>query len=236
MRALRASLVIALAAAIVLAAPARGSDTINLNTGEVTEISTFTASGGNTDKGLVQINAGGDYSVNLPTRTMRAWATATLSGKSETAAFMSTKFSVARGTRNQASGQVRIELTGINYSGTLSALGASTALYKLTMKVSQTPPVSGNPEEEITISQGSATALSTKSFNRSNGTSHVDMTVLAGKTYEVRIDLIVGAAGANLVSNAIADFNNDNKKVSVGAVRLTVLNATLPVSGPGRPK
>jgi hypothetical protein len=219
------------------------ASTIGLNTGEAMEIFAFTSSGGNVDRGLVHVNAGGGHSADLGSRKMKAWASAALSGQSRATAFMSTEFNVARGLANQTGGTLRIELTGINVRGNLSAAGISTALYELKLSVSKTPAVPGNPSEEVVIARNSATGLREKRIAISNAAGHVDITVVAGYTYTVRVELLTAATGSGLASTAISDFGghphldtDDTRKVTVGAIQVRVLQATVPRTGPGRYK
>jgi hypothetical protein len=146
------------------------------------------------------------------------------------------QFTVARGDASQISGKARVTIYGGHYKGNLEcSLGISEAKVSLHMNVSD----QYGTDEGTSILFDHVNASGSKRFDKDFEKS-IELTVLAGRTYNVDLGLETEANGADVATNT-ADFYSEritagtvNYGVKYQGIKVTILESTPGASGPGK--
>lgn len=189
--------------------------------------------------GFVIRQPNGSYS-NKSTKTLRA-ASAVGIGKVKYWAKQSSQFTVARGDSSQIYGKVRVTIYGGHYKGELMGMpGASSANVSLHMNVSD----QYGTDEGASILLDKVAGYGHKKYDKDFEKS-IDLTVLAGRTYNVNLELETEVSGVNVSFLMVSDFFSEtimgdngpdtvNHGVKYQGIKITILESTPGASGPGK--
>ena len=181
--------------------------------------------------------------VNKSENTLKAAATVAI-GKIKYWAKLNTQFTVARGDSNQISGKARVTVYGGHYKGCLQSMpGPSSANVSLHMNVADQQK---DTDEGASILLDKVDGYGDKRFDKDFEKS-IELTVLAGRTYNVDLELKTEVSGVNVSAFIMADFYSERKQMGVEAnwetlnygvkyqgIKVTIIESVPPASGPGR--
>lgn len=210
------------------------SGTIKINKNEVLQLTQAdTASKGGGPAVLPQqVSPGsGASSADTTQRTLKAIAKSGYLSKTTYWAKLTTRFTVDRGNRSEIYGRVRVQIENGKIKGYLSAAGTNEARVFITMNVADLQKHTDEGKAILIDSKIAGNKTIDKTFINA-----IEITVIAGRTYEVDLYLEAYAVGTNLLAGSTSDFMSGNGKVSFDAVKVTMIEAIPLVTGPARYK
>ena len=185
--------------------------------------------------------------VDKSTNTLKAAATVAI-GRIKYWAKLSTQFTVARGDNSEIYGKARVTVYSGHYKGGLATgFGLSGANVSLHMNVAD---LQKDTDEGTYILLDQVVGIGVKKFDK-NFENSIELTVIAGRTYNVDLELETEASGADLSAMIQSDFYSDKietvkqgtnqpitETVSYGVkyqgIKVTIIESAPPASGPGR--
>jgi hypothetical protein len=241
------SLILLVSALLIFPSNAFSAGTIKLNKNAVlniTQADSESKGGGPLLRpaGFVIREPNASY-VNKSTNTLKA-AAAVGVGEVKYWAKLSTQFTVARGDNTAIYGRARVTVYGGHYKGCLQSMpGPSSANVSLHMNVADQQK---DTDEGASILLGKVAGYGDKTLDKDFEKS-LELTVIAGRTYNVDLELKTEVSGVNVSAFIMADFYSERKQMGVEAnwetlnygvkyqgIKVTIIESLPPASGPGR--
>lgn len=178
--------------------------------------------------------------VNKSENTLKAASTVAI-GKIKYWAKLNTQFTVARGDSNQISGKARVTVYGGHYKGEVKACGLAGANVLLHMNVADQQK---DTDEGANILLDGVNNLGAKKFDKDFEKS-IELTVIAGRTYNVDVELDTEVGGVDISGMVISDFYSERYQTDAGwvtanygvkyqGIKVTILESFSGTFGPGR--
>jgi len=233
LRFVKLALLISIAAFFFLSSPAICVETIYLTKGNVYTFNNADYSHRNGERSLPKINSAGASEATMSSKTLRAYAKATLSGKSKYNACVGNQMIFRFGDGNAYMGKIRVTMSGIAYMGKLGALGmgAGSGWVRMLVRLSD-----GSIYEETVISNVETIAASVKSPSETNITKSVEIPVIlkSGKIPTLFVELCLDANAATgtvagvVPGNASVDYYYEGRGASYTQIKIEILEGYAP--------